>query len=166
VTDRKVDIDSFLWPLIQDLERLATVGVIARRWINGRLADYQMRAHLIVISGDMPAISKVRVARTLIWHLAYAIRGTGLLQLMSFKGIGARFPCRWCTTPAIRAGEPGPEYGKYYLATKTADHPDDVNYEALPVRTHSQIVQDVQDIRQCRTKGQMDKMQKAKGINN
>lgn len=109
MTDRKVDIDSFLWSLIQDLERLATVGVNARRWINGRLVDYQMRAHLIVISGHMPAISKVGVARTLIWHLADAIRGTCLLQLMSFKGIGAKSPCRWCTTPAIRAGEPGAE---------------------------------------------------------
>lgn len=57
--DRKLDMDSFLWPLIQDLEVLATSGVKARRWVDGELVSFMMKAHFVVISGDMPAISKV-----------------------------------------------------------------------------------------------------------
>ena len=52
-------MDSFLWPLIEDLERLATTGVSAKRWVDNKLADFTMRGHLVIISGDMPAIAKV-----------------------------------------------------------------------------------------------------------
>ena len=60
MVDRKLDMDSFLWPLIEDLRALATTGIDARRWIDGKLQSFTMRAHLILVSGDMPAISKVR----------------------------------------------------------------------------------------------------------
>jgi hypothetical protein len=38
---------------------LATSGVKARRWVDGKLVSFMMKAHLVVVSGDMPAISKV-----------------------------------------------------------------------------------------------------------
>jgi hypothetical protein len=64
--DRKVDMDSFLWPLIEDLRTMATTGVPAKRWTANKLVNFTMRAHLVVISGDMPAIAKVsRIAREL-----------------------------------------------------------------------------------------------------
>ncbi|KAJ9111247.1 hypothetical protein QFC22_006547 [Naganishia vaughanmartiniae] len=143
LADRKLDMDSFLWPLIEDLRKLATAGVKARRWEGGRLVDYLMRAHLIVISGDMPAISK----------------------LMNFKSIGAIFPCRWCKMRAIRPGEAGQEYGKYYLTTKTANDTNNVKYNALPLRTHQEIMRDVEAIRSCRTKASQEILKKEKGIN-
>lgn len=124
-----------------------------------------MRAHWIVVSGDMPAISKASAAFKLTLHMAHALV-VSPFSSWCFKGIRAKFPCRWCTTPAIRAGENGAEYGKYYLATKGPDHPDNVDYDVLPCRTHDQVMQDIREIRQCRTKGAMEDLQKAKGINN
>jgi hypothetical protein len=47
---------------MEDLRRLATCGVNAKRWDGeGRFEDFTMKAHLIVVSGDMPAISKVGI---------------------------------------------------------------------------------------------------------
>lgn len=53
-------MDTFLQPLIDDLKVLATTGIPAVRWDNDQLVKFTMRAHLVVVSGDMPAISKVR----------------------------------------------------------------------------------------------------------
>lgn len=52
-------MNSFLWPLIEDLMTLATTGVPAKRWVGNRLVDFTILAHLVLISGDMPAIAKV-----------------------------------------------------------------------------------------------------------
>jgi hypothetical protein len=61
--DRQFDIDSFLEPLMEDLKTLAVEGVSAQRWVGeGRaqeLQDFRLRAHLLTVSGDMPAIAKV-----------------------------------------------------------------------------------------------------------
>lgn len=84
---------------------------------------------------------------------------------MCFKGIGAKFACRWCAMPAVRVGPPGEEYGKYYLTTKSSDGPDNVDYSDLPLRDHRSVRKDIQDIRECRTKGEKDAMQTQKGIN-
>lgn len=53
-------MDTFLKPLIDDLKVLATTGIPAVRWDDDQLVKFTMRAHLVVVSGDMPAISKVR----------------------------------------------------------------------------------------------------------
>lgn len=56
------DYDSFLQPLLHDLKVLATDGVDAKEYdaTTGRLADgtFKLRAHLITICGDMPAVAK------------------------------------------------------------------------------------------------------------
>lgn len=67
--------------------------------------------------------------------------------------------------PAVRAGRPGEEYGKYYLTTKSSDGPENVNYSDLPLRNHKSVMKDIEDIRGCRGKGERDAMQTAKGIN-
>jgi hypothetical protein len=58
-----VDYDSFLQPLLHDLKVLATDGVDAKEYdaVTGRLGDetFKLRAHLITICGDMPAVAKV-----------------------------------------------------------------------------------------------------------
>lgn len=59
-----VDYDSFLLPLLQDLKLLATEGVDAKEYdpLSGRLKaeTFRLRAHLITVCGDMPALAKVR----------------------------------------------------------------------------------------------------------
>lgn len=59
VENRTVNIDSFLFPLIEDLKRLAIPGIPAHRWIGDELVGFQLRGHLVLLNGDMPAISKV-----------------------------------------------------------------------------------------------------------
>lgn len=63
---RRFDIDSFLQPLVDDLRILAVKGVPALRWnlsastTEDTLVPFQLRAHLLTFTGDMPAIAKVR----------------------------------------------------------------------------------------------------------
>lgn len=52
-------IDTFLQPLIDDLRKLAGEGIPAVRWEGDTLVKFRMKAHVLVVSGDMPAISKV-----------------------------------------------------------------------------------------------------------
>ena len=87
-------------------------------------------------------------------------------QLMNFKNIGAKVPCRWCTMPARRpVGADGQEHGKYYLTTSTPDAPDNPDYGNLPLRIHRQILKDVGDIRACTSAASKELMQTEKGIN-
>ena len=58
----KVKFETFLWPLLKELEILATTGVKCRRFVPspGELSEpFDMRTHLITVCGDMPAVSKV-----------------------------------------------------------------------------------------------------------
>lgn len=58
----KVDFDSFMQPLLEELQILAGAGVECRRYLPGpqTLSDiFTLRAHLITVTGDMPAVSKV-----------------------------------------------------------------------------------------------------------
>lgn len=60
--DRTLNLDSFLFPLIEDLKTLAVEGVRARRWVGEKLVSFDLRGHLILVNGDMPATAKVRHA--------------------------------------------------------------------------------------------------------
>jgi hypothetical protein len=58
----KVKFETFLWPLMKELEILATTGVECRKFVpsTGTLSTvFNLRAHLITVTGDMPAVSKV-----------------------------------------------------------------------------------------------------------
>jgi hypothetical protein len=61
--DRTIKLDTFLFPLVEDLKKLAVQGVPARRWQDGKLDAFTLRAHLVLMSGDMPAIAKVHFAQ-------------------------------------------------------------------------------------------------------
>jgi hypothetical protein len=67
---REHDLDSFLQPLIDELKTLATVGVPARTWMysadrgHDTLQPFTLRAHLLSMLGDMPAVAKVRTILT------------------------------------------------------------------------------------------------------
>jgi hypothetical protein len=55
-------MDTFLQSLIDDLQTLATEGVKAVRWDEGHLLPSTMKAHLLLVMGDMPTQSKVRIS--------------------------------------------------------------------------------------------------------
>lgn len=60
-----VNFDSFLVPLLEELRQLATKGVDPYQYVEGveGLQSFRLRAHLITVTGDMPAIAKVRWRR-------------------------------------------------------------------------------------------------------
>lgn len=58
----KVNFDSFLRPLLDELKLLAGKGVECRRYLpeSLTLSDvFTLRAHVITVTGDMPAVAKV-----------------------------------------------------------------------------------------------------------
>lgn len=59
----KIDFDSFLQPLVQDLQTLATGGIEAHQYDSdsASIQPFVLRGHLLTVSGDMPTISKVGV---------------------------------------------------------------------------------------------------------
>jgi hypothetical protein len=59
VANRSVHLDTFLYPLVQDLRTLAIDGILTHRWSGDELVSFRMRGHLLLVTGDMPAISKV-----------------------------------------------------------------------------------------------------------
>ncbi|KAI5448975.1 hypothetical protein NCC49_005708 [Naganishia albida] len=120
------DYDSFLQPLLHDLKVLATDGVDAKEYdaTTGRLADgtFKLRAHLITICGDMPAVAK----------------------MMKFKGHNAIAPCRFCVMRAIPR-----KSGKtttYYLTRRRPVSHENPDYADLPMRSHESVRRQADDI--------------------
>lgn len=57
-----MDFDSFLRPLYDELKVLAGQGVECRRYLpeSAKLSEmFTLRAHVITVTGDMPAVAKV-----------------------------------------------------------------------------------------------------------
>lgn len=148
---RDVDIDSFLQPLPDDMEILATTGTQAMRWVERvnpqqqttqSSEEFTLRAYILSVSGDMPAIAK----------------------LMHFKGHNAISPCRWCHMLAIR--DPGEDGSKTHYLTKA--RPEDVDYSDLPLREHQETVDTAESIQYNDanlSKEQIEALKKASGIN-
>ena len=70
--EKPKDMDSFLYPVVQELLKLS-VGVRAYDVVEGEI--FTLRAYLLTIFGDIPAVS----------------------MLLRMKGHNARLPCRLCT---------------------------------------------------------------------
>jgi hypothetical protein len=101
-----VDPQSYLAPFIETLRVLKTVRVLAGHHAS---RAFLLNAHLITISGDMPAISKVGAALTL-GNTADGERMFRGLQLMMFKWINAKLTRRFCKSAATPGLTPNPEY--------------------------------------------------------
>lgn len=71
------DMDSFLWPLIEEMKKLMC-GVLA--WDAMRKVNFYLHAYLILAFGDMPAVAK----------------------LMRIKGHNGKLPCRACKIDGVR----------------------------------------------------------------
>ncbi|CEL56160.1 hypothetical protein RSOLAG1IB_07613 [Rhizoctonia solani AG-1 IB] len=108
------DINSFLQPLIDELLELAR-GVAAVDVTTSTL--FALRAHLLTIFGDIPAITKI----------------------LEFIGHNGCFPCRFCYIPTIS----GPTSGGGFHRYCPLQQPDgfQTNPLDLPMRTHKQTLQ-------------------------
>jgi hypothetical protein len=90
------DFDSFLWPLVTELLRLE-LGVNAWDACKRRLV--QLRAYLILMFGDIPAVS----------------------MAMKMTGHNGICPCRFCEIRGVRV--PGQTHSPHYVVLDWTHHP-------------------------------------------
>lgn len=142
------DFDSFLWPFLQELFSLAR-GVHTFDVLGG--AFFTLRAHLIVVFGDIPAISMV----------------------MRMKGHNGASPCRMCKIQGLRTpNQPGTTH---YVPLDRSSHPDIQNNQSgdrikkynpynLPLRTHDELLAQAAEVDAAATITTADRLSKEYGI--
>ena len=140
------DMDSFLWPAFQEFMRLQ-LGVRAFDALADEL--FLLRAYLILVFGDIPAISMV----------------------MRMTGHNGYSPCRLCKILGVRV--PNSRATTHYVPLNRSRHPGVresgsgvVAYDptALPLRTEAEILQQAQEVRDAPSKAQGGRLSKEYGI--
>ncbi len=143
---KPVDIDSFLWPMVLELLRLAE-GVQAFNVLSEHM--FQLHAYLIVAFGDIPAVS----------------------MLMHMKGHNRICPCQMCTIRGLCMPDSGGT--THYVPHKRANHPDvsnnpqmvqDYNPADLPLRNHAQFMCMAVEVENARTKTEAENLAKKFGV--
>ena len=140
------DADSFLWPFLQELFQLAygvkALNILAR-------AFSLLRAFLIVVFGDIPAIS----------------------MLMRMKGHNGLCPCRMCEIIGVRI--PGDRSPAHYVPLNRATHPaiqgidhriSRYDPRKLPLRTHSILLQQARNVELAKSEAEANNLAKNYGI--
>lgn len=139
------DFDSFLWPAILELIQLL-IGVHAYDSLTRE--TFLLRAYLIVVFGDIPAVSMV----------------------MRMKGHNGLTPCRMCNIKGLRV--PNSRAPTHYVPLDRARHPSVRNTEsikqydpaALPVRTHLEFLAQAREVQSAPTNADEDRLAKEYGI--
>ncbi|CDO71844.1 hypothetical protein BN946_scf184939.g68 [Trametes cinnabarina] len=141
------DFDSFLWPAVEELLRLA-VGVPA--FDSTSLSPFSLHAYLVLVSGDMPAVS----------------------MIMQMKGHNGLFPCRMCTIRGLPI--PDSRNHAHYVPLHRQRHPAvqenpgdfiaQYSGAALPLRTHEQYLTQAREVMRAPTNAEAERRAKACGI--
>jgi hypothetical protein len=133
------DIDSFLYPLVEELLKLEA-GVSAYD-VSGDVM-FLLRAFLILVFGDMPAVAK----------------------LMNMKGHNGKSPCRACNITGIRI--PGSDSPIHYIPLYRPNHPDQPSYDPLHLvrRTHNQFLEQARKVEHAATTAESDRLSMLYGI--
>jgi hypothetical protein len=140
------DADSFAYPLIMELLELLN-GVAT--FDNERNELFALCAYLIVVFGDIPAIS----------------------MIMRMKGHNAIFPCRMCLIKGVRV--PASRNTSHYVPLHRSNHPtvlaDNLeiqNYDPnnLPLRTHDQFLEQARHVQLAPSGAEEQRRAKACGI--
>ncbi|KAL7277981.1 hypothetical protein ACG7TL_007934 [Trametes sanguinea] len=143
---KPVDFDSFLWPFAQELLRLA-IGVHAYDALTDSF--FALRAYLILVFGDIPAISMV----------------------MRMKGHNGSCPCRMCLIRGVRI--PDSRNNTLYVPLDRTRHPDvrthpdqvqSYDPDALPLRTHDEFIKQAQEVQFARSAAEEERLAKEYGI--
>jgi len=135
------DYDSFSFPAIEELLTLA-IGVRAYDILSRSL--FRLRAYLILIFGDIPAMSMV----------------------MSLKGHNGLRPCRMCNIKGLRV--PDSRATTHYIPLKspsvrgsTTTSYDPAN---LPLRTHEEILRQGREVDSSLTKAEANHLSQKYGV--
>jgi hypothetical protein len=131
------DMDSFFWPLVEELLKLMR-GVSAFDHRNMR--QFALRAYLIALFGDMPAIAK----------------------LMRMKGHNGISPCRACRILGIR--DTTRTRSPYYTPLHRSDG-ESYDPLHLPRRSHEQFIRQAINVEESPNDAEHDRRSKACGIN-
>ncbi|THH18872.1 hypothetical protein EW146_g2190 [Bondarzewia mesenterica] len=143
---KPIDGDSFLWPAVEELLQLA-VGVRAYDVLSSSL--FLLRAYLILLFGDMPAMSLI----------------------MRMKGHNGFSPCRMCKITGLRV--PGGRGTTHYVPLDRSNHPSVVDsrnaikkYDPrnLPMQTHDEILAAARHVQSAQTAMEEERLSKACGI--
>ena len=140
------DFDSFLWPLVMELLKLAA-GIKAFDLSSDEI--FALRAFLILVFGDIPAVSMV----------------------MRMKGHNGLVPCRMCKITALRT--PNSCSPAHYVPLNRAQHPavkDDhsaiqvYNPADLPSHSHADFLNTARAVQMATTTAQSNTLAKNSGI--
>jgi Transposase family tnp2 len=143
---KPVDMDSFLWPLIEELNQLQ-LGIRAYDGLKREL--FLLRAFLIHAFGDIPAIS----------------------MLMCMKGHNGFSPCRMCKITGVSV--PGSRGTTLYVPLDRSRHPGILDspsniraYDpsALPLRSEEEMLRQGEEVMLAPTKGRSDNLSRTYGI--
>jgi hypothetical protein len=141
------DSDSFLWPAVQELLKLAA-GVRAFDVLSGQL--FALRAYLILVFGDIPAVS----------------------MFMQMKGHNGISPCRMCKIIGLRVPN-ATRNTAHYVPLNRSRHPQVAanataiqvyDGENLPLRTHSEMIAQGRRVEAATTQAEGDRLVKEYGI--
>ena len=142
------DFDSFLWPFLQELLCLAR-GVRSFDALGG--TSFSLRAHLIAVFGDIPAMSMV----------------------MRMKGHNGASPCRMCEIQGLQVpDQPGTTH---YVPLDRSSHPDIQRGNSgecikkydpynLPLRTHNGLLAQATEVDAATTIAAAGRLSKEYGI--
>ncbi|CCO34236.1 hypothetical protein BN14_08330 [Rhizoctonia solani AG-1 IB] len=138
------ELDTFLEPLIDELEELAR-GVPAFDAANRH--PFLLHAYLIVAFGDMPAVAK----------------------MMEMKGPNGKFPCRACKIHGLRARHgPHPNTNYVPLSRPFDDEPHAIRRydpQNLPLRTHAECLKQAMWVEEARNDAEEGRRSLRTGIN-
>ena len=136
------DMDSFLWPAVQEFLQLK-IGVSAFDAISK--TRFVLRAFLILAFGDIPAISMV----------------------MRMKGHNAYLPCRMCEIHGVRI--PSSRTTTYYVPlsrTNFSEAEQRRQYDpmALPLRDHDTLMRQAEEVQTASTDAESARLATKYGI--
>ena len=129
------DMDSFLYPLYRELERLAR-GITSLNIRSEQL--FLLCAFIILIFGDMPAIAKV----------------------MRMKGHNGFCPCRFCEIHGVRY----PSGSVYYVPLARFGGETSYDSGALQMRTHKRFLDQAEEVMKATSGVEEDKLSMTCGI--
>ena len=139
--EKPKDMDSFLYPLVQELLKLS-VGVRVYNVVEKEI--FTLCAYLITSFGDIPAIS----------------------MILRMKGHNARLPCRLCMIQGIRI--PSSRITTHYIPhcrKNLQAGPTDYDPANLPQRTHEQFMAQAREVQSAETNAQSERLATEYGIN-
>ena len=129
------DMDSFLYPLYLELKTLAK-GITTLDLHSKEL--FLLRAFLILIFGDMPAVAKV----------------------MRMKGHNGFCPCRFCEIHGVRY----PTGSVYYVPLARSNGEESYDVKTLQKRTHERFLNQAEEVIKAPTAAEEDRLSMACGI--